>query len=330
MPGGACTQMAIVRATDWATPGLFTNADLWPILSEDISNEIEQLQNDELGGCVEPGPADSGNQIVRGSITRYLHYEGDELALAVGLGSTSFVPGSPNVLTLTRQGDLTGLGITLFIDKGISVWKVDVAKVDQVSIAGTASDGRVMVTYTIIGSAMPYSGSDDFSTLTEPAAAQYNYVLFRHLQYMINGETDAALDPGSDLQKLNGFNLDMTNALAEDFRAAVTSEEPDRDGWGLVTGGVTIGKYTSNDRVAQFAAQTRVKQQWLFTGSGSYQMEINSPSAVLTEATPQIPGPGRIPHDYSWNGQRAVAVPSGMDAVDTHMVLDGVAADPLA
>ena len=151
MPGGACVQMAITKATDWDTPGLFANAKLWPILSEDLSNQIELLENQELGGCVEMGAADSGVQIVRGTVTRYLHYEGDELAIVVGMGKTAFVtPGPPTVLTITRVGDLTGLGVTLWLDLGVSIWKVDVAKVNVLNISGDATGGRMEITYEVI------------------------------------------------------------------------------------------------------------------------------------------------------------------------------------
>ena len=338
MPGGACVQVALAKATDWDTPALFATAKLWPILSEDISNQIELLENQELGGCVEMGASDSGVQSVTGTVTRYLHYEGDELALAVGLGATAFTsPGPPTVLDITRQGDLTGLGITLWFDLGVSIWKVDVAKVENIAISGSQSDGYVQVVYTIMGDAMPFNEAEDFSTLTEPALEVNNFVLFRHLQYGINAVSAGSIDPvTTDKQLIEAFDISIANGLEFDFRNQVISEEPDRTAFGTVTGSITIGKYEDNDRVSEYQNQTKVKQLWQFLGAtgganGDYIMRIQSPAGVLTApSTPVVPGPGRVPMDYTWQGERAVSVPSGMLAVDTAIQIDGVSADPLA
>ncbi|MHC5034286.1 MAG: phage tail tube protein [Planctomycetota bacterium] len=331
MPGGACVQFAIAKATDWNTPAVFANANLWPIVSEDLSEQIELIENNELGGCVEPGPSASGTHLVTGTVTRYLHYAGDELALAVGMGGTSFVGGTPNVLTINRVGDLNGLGVTLWIDKGVSTWRVDVAKVDVINISGGVGTGRMMVTYTIIGYAYPYNETVDWGTISQPAAEVNNHVLFRHLQYGINGQGDAAISFPADAVLLESMDLNITNALSADFRNQEYSEEPDRDGWGMVTGSITLGKYTSNTQVADYYNSAKVKQTWLFTGSGDYAFQVNSPGAVLTApSTPVVGGPGRVGHDYTWQGERATAIPGGMSANDTEMVLNGIAADPLA
>lgn len=330
MTSGACTQVAIVRATDWATPGVFASAVLYPIISEDLTLDIEQLANDELGGCVEPGHFDDGTRLVNGSITRYLHYEGDELMLALALGATSFAAGSPNVLDILRSPSLVGQAITLFLDKGVGIWQVSVAKITSVQVESSNANGRAMVTYGIMGKAYSFGGADDFSTLSEPAAAVENYVLHRHLQYGINLETDGAISFPTSQQKLASTTVTIDNGLTEDFRSEADTEEPTRDGFGLVTGAVEVGKYEDDNRVANYQSADDVKQLWEWTGEGDYVFRLKSPSARMSQANPAIAGPGRVPLNYDFAGNRSTVVPPGMEATDTHMVLEGVTADPLA
>lgn len=330
---GIKNRFAIQKATTWGTLVDATTGDLFPVDSESLTSDTERLPNNELNDTVLMSPGASGKETVGGAITRKLHYQGDHVPLAIGLGTA----GNPAQVgttsfythTLIPAGTLEGLFLSLFSDRENSTVEIDSAKVDSFTIRGDESSGRVMIVYNMVGRDYDNSGNLTWASATEASEAALNYVNFAHGTFQYAASQGSAVDTAI---YPSAFEVTFANSLERFWSAEnyPNIDEPVRNGFGLVSGSMTFPHDEANPWNASKLSQTPITMSWDFA-SGDYSFNIDLPYVVVTGPTsPTTSGPGRQGLTMGFTTEKAASSPTGMGSTLPHIVnVNADSANPL-
>lgn len=327
---GESLRCAVAAQADWdgAAPSFGAN-NLFPLSGESVEHMTELLNNPELGGHSLAGQRETGTQHVQGDLRRVLHYEGDEFMMARAFGTDTFASGGTavNTHTLTMKAEPdTAFGFAL--DKGHADWVVAAAIPTGFSLS--VQDGRVMVSYPIIGKSLDQNGSVTWGSVSEPTNAVMNHVLFRHGRCWIDDSSGSALSSSAEITDLwQDFTLNFTTGKAVLFQNGLYTVLPTRTGRKAWTGTITLGRHTDDNRVDDIIAKTLKKMRWVFTAaSGGYVWEFHHVGVRIESGIPGTDGEGRRTQTVNFSCERVNSNPTGESDVLPYAVNYNNASDP--
>jgi len=334
---GRQLRCGIAKGTTWGT--IVDPTVLYPLTGETVVASRSRMTNNELG-AQGPQQGEPGPESVTGSLTRYLHYQGDLLPLALGMGTA----GTPTQVGASGDWDhtiaigaLDGIFGSLALDKDQSQYEVDSFKVDQITIEGQ-SDGYMTVSYDIIGRDMDIAGDAAFGSMSENANSTLNFVPFGEGTFRIAAQGS---DP-SQAYNINQFSLTIARGLAVKNPSQANWPNIDEPGHGFreITFSVTFGTYQTGSAEAH-GELSNILDHTLRTGafefdgptgdSNAQQFYINLPMFFWEGDLPSLDGPDVT--EVTLNGRCEVAAsnPTGMDDTDVHFnVRNQESSDPLA
>ncbi len=324
---------AIAKAATWGTIVADPTTDaMFPLESYSVKKSVDLIANPEKNDTPMRSTAAAGVSRVDGSLGRVLHYQGDEVALALAMG-TAGAPvqvGTTAYYThsLLAKSSLQGLFASLFTDLETNTEEVDSAKFNGWTISGAQAD-RVKIAYPIMGREMDIAGNMAFGSATENANAKDNHVLFSQLLFYINDNTAGDVTAGTAVD-LSGFSVQQNNNLVEHFTTAGLRKELVRGGPHEVTGSFAIDTYEDTTRVADIVNFTLKKAAFVFT-SGSYAFKLFIPGLRLTGDLPEVSDFGRIPQALNFVSEKVSSNPTGMTSTMPYIqVVSQLSTDPLA
>lgn len=323
------------KASSWATVASDPTTDAWHgVNTVGVKPTRELAENDEIGYTALRRAAAAGIEAAGGPIERNLHYEGDDLllALAMGTAGTATQVGTTTAYTntYTMNRSLEGLFASFWFDVGgVETWELDTAKVVSVTISASADDPFVTVTYELIGH--DFSDLADaitWASVTESSNERENYALFGHLTALLNDSSGGALTAGVDDIYISGFEVTIERNV-EEFRTTrrwPNVDEPIINDFAAVSGSLTLETFdTDNDQHVQDVLSKTVKKMALQFSNGDagggnpYELFFNVPAMKWDGEVPDpIPGPGRHTWELAWVAEDISSAPTGMSDTEPY------------
>ena len=307
--------LARKKGATWGTqPSDPTTNALFPFVTLDMQKTVESLPNEAKNDTAMRQASDEGVSRVEGSFSRYAHYQGSELPLALTLG-TAGVPaqiGSTDyyVHRFTVNKSLQGVFGAAFVDLETNIEEFDSLKFNSVTIAGDRGSGRVTTSYEVMGRDVNTGGDITWGNLTENADAVNNHVLWNHLLFYENDQSAGAVTGGTAIN-LQSFSITFANNCAEHFTNAGKRLEPVRSNYLDVTGSFTLDTYEDTTLVADITARTLKKLGFVFT-SGSYAFKIFVPACRFSGSLPGVSDAGRISQTIAFTAEKCSSNPTDM------------------
>lgn len=331
---------AIAKSVTWGLAvSVNSSGKAVKMVSEGITTAVEYIPDESLAGSPWKQKYDIGKHSNTGPLDFEAKYYGLELLIAMAMfradtpvrankqpaGRRPYAYYMNFRLPLITTGtDTDGYFFTLAIDKSISVWEYDSAKINTMQISGEAGK-RVRFQFGVMARRMRNTGqvNTTLGSATEPLPRLY--IVYSDAKFRMNAQSAAALDNSTDQFYPASFELTLTNGLNPDPVTAENDpyiDEPTRDAFGSVEGSFTIPNYKNDTNVNSFLAGTVMKAdikmisstQIPAVGGGSYYyaMNIYMPQVQVKDAARTVSGPGRIPGNFAFEATKADAAPSGM------------------
>lgn len=326
--------LSLAKGATWGTlPSDPTTDGLYPFLALDIQKKVESIPNEAKNDTAMRQQSDAGVTRVDGSFSRYAHYQGSELPLALTLGTA----GAPTQVGTTSyythrllvNKSLQGIFGAAFVDLETNIEEFDSLKFNAVTISGDRGSGRVTTSYEVMGRDLDTAGNITWASITENANALNNHVLWNHLLFYENDNSGGDVTSETAIN-LQSFSIRFANNCSEHFTNAGLRLEPVRSNFLDVTGSFTLDTYENTNLVADITARTLKKIAWVFT-SGSYAFKIFVPACRFEGNLPSVSGPGRIPQTINFVAEKVASNPTGMSSTMPYLdVISQDSADPLA
>lgn len=298
----------------WGTAVVATQ--LFPFLSEGITDAFEQIPNDANLGLAALRPPSQGVERATGTLAGIWRYVDSDLLLQHFFGDLT-------AGTYSMQDTIDDTGLTVAIEKGVSVWEFAGYKVGQLVIAGQAG-GYMQVQTTGQASTLDLSSIINTSGVLSGLSISGNNILFQEIDFRIADQADA-LGAG-DALNISSLTVTMSRNQTEAVVNQQTILEPMENGHRDVTLQFTLPRYQSNSLITLHRAQTPVQARLYWT-DGSKSKEILLPNGLITSVSPNIGGPGLVPVQVSvtWygnQGDNALNSPYDMSAITAELELN--------
>lgn len=319
---------AIKKGTTWGTPVAAGALDGLLLTGETLGiGAPEDLAAAEAGVGFQQ-TSEAGDVNIEGNLSGFLRYDSALwrlIALGMGSASVSVVDTTGQQHTLDFLDTLDGLFGTLVIDKGPEVWEFPGAKVIGFAVRGEA--GRP-VTFEVTARCDGLNRNTSSGTNNNTTIANVTYrskalrVLFQHLTFRLNAQSDAALASGDAIQ-ISSFVLTLTRPHSADHvsgQAAII--EPTENGLPTVNFEFALPEYSGATHLDRIVNHTALKADLTFDSgvlagstSENYKVTLSIPQLVLTGGGAAVSGPDKIPHPLSGRCEEAQSAPAGMAGI---------------
>lgn len=352
---GTQVKAALKKASAWGTAVAAGAGDGFYVTAPADPVPEREMVPSEPAGVAAPPEIDFGNSpAITADILADLHYEGNDVPLALGMGtagapSTSASGSTGRDYILDILDDLTGLYGTYVTRRGVSgeIWENPSLKVLGFELAGEAGAPVTLALKNARNALVRTSvvnTTGTFASVTYPD--RVNRVMFNQCVALINRDTGAALASPGDRINISGFNLAFTRPLEGDQVCDGNDFITEPDPTGLIEVKLTLDRpqyETSDTFVEDFLAATnaakfRYKASLEFTGAlidGSvfYKFKLQLPHLHLDVPQSQTEGPGKIAESLTFSALTRPTAPSGMTGITQQFRITGTntrTTDPLA
>lgn len=331
--------IALKKATTWGTAVACGAGDGVLFTSFALKQTIDNLK-DKAFGIKKIISSDPGKVAVAGSLVADLRYEGLDtiIALCMGTAGTPTEEGIGPAYTYTYKlaDNITGLFATIAaLKKSDVVFEYPACKIRGMKIAGKMNEA-LMITIDIMGDREVLNST--INTYTTMAAVTYPDEGHRIIMNMnqscymrINDASGAALASGNEIA-VSDFELSWAWAMEQIFstKSQGGSEPLDNE---FPTCALTLNLPQYNDENAQFFldwdAATPKKIEICFKGpliadTYFYQMIIDFPNALITDADAPPANPGRIPAKLTFDCRGCATAPTGMTGITNPFQISGI------
>lgn len=300
---GYLSKLAVGKESTWGTA--VSVDEVVPFTNESLNRAVEKLMNEYLDRTAGVKTAQNGNVSVTGDLTAELVF--DEITGAViGIESllyAAFGASSRDATNLTNRYTLTddiNVSYTVAVNKGVSVWEVQGAKINTLEISASAG-GKGKVSVGLIGKNLLRTGDSGIvntATVINGLAPTVEPTIMTFDQLTVELDTIAsgALTSG-DAQTVSEFTFTLNNNLSDPTFASgsTLTLEPIRNGFREVTLQLTFPRYEADTLLGYYNNNTELQAKLKFT-SGSKLLNIYLPRFVVSDVPEAaIGGPEIVP-----------------------------------
>ena len=340
---------------DWGTPVEVGAGDVFFVTAPADPVPEREMVASEPAGVAAPPEIDFGNTpAITADILADLHYEGMDVALALGMGTA----GVPSVAATGSDGydytydildNVAGLFATYVTRRGVSgeIWENPSLKVLGFELAGEAGAPVTLALKNARNTLVRTSAINPIGTF---AAVTYpervHRVMFNQCVALINRDTGGALAAPGDRINISGFNLAFTRPLEGDQVCDGNDFITEPDPTGLIEVKLTLDRpqYETGDTfVEDFLAATNAAKyrykasiEWtgaLIDGTVFRKFKIQLPHLHLDVPQSQTEGPGKIAESLTFTALTRPTAPTGMAGITQQFRITGTnerTTDPLA
>lgn len=336
---GFASKLAVKKSTTWGTAVTLTTGDQVEFISESLTPDAQFISDEGLSGSKGRLAGDKGNEFHSGDLVCDVRYEGLGVLFAAALGDDEAQDqeGSDDAYrhNLQPADDMSGIHVTVGIDKGVAVWEYPTCKVNGFSFS-CANGERARATFPLIPQSLAIGTGTNTSSSGWSLPANRDFLKFAQMAVRINAQSGSALDP-TDLIYISSFEVAVNHNFPTDdvtTQFGNLIDEPVGDGFLDVTGSLNFSKYhdgtggpaeSSADLVAALLDKSVWKMDVVFTGpvadgSATFGFEFYFPSVQFSDGDANIGGPRRIPTNLNFSASRVLTAPTGFDATHTRAV----------
>jgi hypothetical protein len=262
-----------------------------PFVSDTFDQQFTHIQNAALVGSGAPLNSIQSVRHVPGGFTAYLTYDLIHPVLKHFFGNYTPVAGAGDE-RYVMQETLDGLGLTVAINKQVSVHEYAGFKVGEFTLTGTPADG---IRYSVAGMATARSLSSVLNTsgvlaaLAEPATS----ARFTDLTLRIGDLADALA--AGDNTPVSGFSLSINRNLQQDEVNSNTLLEALESNFRQGTLTLNVPRYTTDQWKTWHDNHTVLQAELAFdNGTDPYKKVRLAQLQVVSAPTPTS-GPGLLP-----------------------------------
>lgn len=265
-------------------------------LSEDLTEQFEEILDDSLCGTPARSIGQQGTQIVEGGFEYHWRYELAQAILTHFFGTLSVDTPVVGTNTYSLDPNIDGDGITVAIDKQVSVWEFAGYKVNELVITGNPTDG---IQISVDGFAIDLDLASILNTpatlaaLGDPGA----FMVFQDLTFRIGDLVDALASPTDDFS-ISEFSITLTRNLEPtpvNSQQRLEAVENDFRGAELT---FTIPRYNDNFFVSAHQNHTPLQCDIAVT-DGTNTKTILMPKLIVLEANASVDGAGFVTHEVT-------------------------------
>ena len=298
---------------------------LVPFTSESISKMKEMVESGFLDGTVGVKQLYQSFENVQGAIAGEAVVDviaGDDYGwdnvLYAALGGATFLS-SQNIYSVQSALKSLTVGVNKYHGSTVKLWEAIGMKVKTLNIVGSASNegGKVSWNAELQGKKLYRTGdagiTNSASDVTNLApTSKPENIMMSNLTFQI-GDQSNALAAGDQLG-INGFEINIDNALTDPEYASITSShsdgslpiEPERGDRNRVNFSITMPRLSSLQFFDNFNGNGSLQAKLSFAQSGSKQFDIYLPYLkVMEDPAAPIEGAGIINHTVNfqavWN-----------------------------
>jgi hypothetical protein len=255
-----------------------------PLISETFSASNAHIQNAALVGAAARKRAIKGARSVPGAVTAYLTYDLQHPVLERFCGTFVDDVGGDYY----RMDDTTdGKGLTLAIDKQVSVHEFAGVKFSELVLSGSPADA-VRVTATGMGTARSLTSVTNTAVTLAALDEPGDEIQYHELTLRI-GDLANALASGDDVDVEN-FSLRINRQLIQKQVNSLTLLEARENGFQEGNLTIQLPLYDSNQFLTWHDTHTTLQATLTFT-DGTSTKEVRLPQLLVVHALPQLSGP---------------------------------------
>ena len=327
--------VGLKKASEWGTAIACGADDGILILSESLSQKIEELLDDSAGLAFIQR-TDQGKIDVAGNIELYDRYEGLDVALALIMGTA----GTPTqqeataayINSYVQADDLAGLFATIAIKKkSDKVWEFC-----SVKLHGFTFSVEMNAPAKLALNAIPDQLKLDSTTNTTTTLANLTYpdkgnriIMNANTTIKINDESGAALADGDKVYP-NSIELAFNRPMEGDHKAGSNYiYEPVGEGFPEPILTLKFPRYNDANQAffEDWVADTRKKAEIYFKGAliestYYYERKISFPNMKLVDPEAAVSGPGKIPSTLKFRLLGTDTAPAGMTGITKPFQID--------
>jgi hypothetical protein len=325
--------IAVKRATTWATPVVLGALDGLLVKTNGLVKTVVLLADQPLGTGFET-ETNAGLNAMTGALGGEARYDGNEwLLLAMAMGAA----GAP-----TQIGAVAAYSHTLQLTPGIAGLfgtLVQKMKSDLVFEWPTVKPGTFTLkggkkiptdfSITVVGAGLNQNADGGGGANTPDSLRSVTYrdkrnrmIMDENAYIRVNTQSDGAL-AASDQLYVAGFELTTTRPIEGDNVLDGTDyiTEPVGTGFLSISLKLMFPEFVDGGAalIAAFGANPPTPKKMeiyirgpVVAGSVHYACLIQIPQAYLAAGIPPIPGPGKIPHELTFQLTEALTAPTGM------------------
>ncbi|MEW6115668.1 MAG: phage tail tube protein [Nitrospirota bacterium] len=340
---GIEVKAAIKKAATWGTAVACGANNGILILPDSIRKDRPNNIDDSLG-LYFPQDSDPGEIAVAGDLPAYLRYDGHDLLIALGAGSTGGAPVQQGATTAYQQtfplaDNNDGKFATLVLNKKINIEECTSSKIIGFTIKGEVGKPVQIIYHTIIDNKITDSVVNTLVTFANVTYFETkNRVMFNHGIFRMNAQDGGALGAGDKIWP-NSFELKFMRKMSGVYGAGGTFntiDEPMNDGLPEVSLKLQFPRYTSAAYFTDWEAGNAKKLDITFTGAmiaNPYYRTVKIELPNLKFANVDAPTEtGTIKHPVEFNCLGCAAAPTGMTTTKPFLItaINRQSADVLA
>jgi hypothetical protein len=279
--------MGIGAETTWGTVVAAT-AKL-PFISETLVDGFNHIQNVALLGQAARARPLQGARESGGAVVGYWNYDLAQPLLTHFFGQHTVAVGDDHY---DMQDTIDDKGLTLAIDKQVSVHEFAGFKVSELQISGTPTDG---VRWQATGVAKSRSLTSVTNTsVTLAALSEPGTPMVFHELVLRVGDLADALASGDNVEHLGGFTLTINRNLESAPINSQQLEEALENNFRDATLVLNVTRYDTDQWINWQTNHTTLQATLTFTRSSAYKI-IQLPQLLVTSCPTNVGGPGMIP-----------------------------------
>jgi hypothetical protein len=266
-----------------------------PLISESLSDQFAHIQNAALTGSATRGRAIQGARSAGGQLVCYWNYDVRQPLLEQFFGT--WTDGDPDEDYYTMDATIDGKGLTIAIEKTVSVHEFAGVKVGAFTLSGSPSDG-VRWTADVFAQSRSLTSVTNTTAVLAALAEAGDPMQFHDLTLRI-GDQANDLASGDDVEMEN-FSLAIGRNMIQKQVNSTTLLEARENGFQDGTLTVQLPLYDSDQFLTWHASHTPLQASLIAT-FGTFTKYVNLPNILVTSANPVLSGPELVGYTVSFS-----------------------------
>jgi hypothetical protein len=279
-------------------------------IEESIDETINEILDNSLCGTAARSIGQSGTRIIEGGFSFPLRVDTQDLILKRFFGVLSIDTPGAGTNTYELQNEIDGEGLTIAIDKTISVFEWSGYKTSSFTMTGNPSDGIVIAADGFAKSLDLSSVLNTSATLAALGEPGFFYT-FQNAVVRIGDLVDALA--AGDAFEISDFSIELNRGLEPVEVNAQDRTEALENAFRESTFTITVPQYQSDFFIDAHRAHTSLQCDIVMT-NGSNSKSVFMPLLIVTDYSANVGGPEFVTHEVT---MQIIPDPGGSNAFMT-------------